>query len=65
LLSAIVQVREASFEKREAPQRVKRHSSSDVSRFTNDVVSAAERVERFLEALANAGENRRIAQRVA
>ena len=30
-----------------------------------DAVSAAKRVERFLEALANAGENRRIAQREA
>ena len=39
--------------------------SKAVSILLVDVVSAAERVERFLEALANAGENRRIAQRVA
>ena len=42
-----------------------RETEGRVQMLLCDAVSAAERVERFLEALANAGENRRIAQREA
>jgi hypothetical protein len=50
---------------RYAPTAFDRETEGRVQMLLFGVASAAERVERFLEAFANAGENRRIAQREA